>query len=106
MTTLVQKRGDSFIYTLLLPDTLPIDNTWTGEAHLRNAQGVKIADLDFSWLTSKRLELRKNNTKDWAIATDHYFDIECVSPSGEIASIPSDENIFLNVIGDATYDDG
>lgn len=100
MSTITHKRGDTFGYSVVLPDTSAVDNTWSGRSQARNEFDTLVATFTFTWLDTKTFEITAADTTGWEVGTLQY-DVEFVSPAGVIQSTDIGK---INVVKDITRD--
>lgn len=99
------KRGDSFDYYIDIPEDFEDGYFvgWKASAQLRDqATGVLIATFDVSWAdpqTTRRLDIRKVNTRSWPVATAE-FDVQFVRTSDGFTT--SSNTVDLEIIKDVT----
>lgn len=100
------KRGDSFDRVGEMPAFFPDGYFvgWTVASQIRTAEGVKVADMECTWLddvTTRYLRLTKIDTTAWSVG-EAKIDVEFKRTADGFKFSSATETLWI--IGDVTQD--
>lgn len=107
MASAKHKRGDTFDRSGVISvseNGAPVADLtgWTGASQMRNARGLLLAQLTFTWLDAS-LRLARltapDGTSAWPVG-ELKMDIELTSPSGFVVST---ETATIEIVPDVTH---